>query len=433
MQRQNLISLEEKLDFLEDNLLSCHAYSAEYVQTFKKSFSYFKAQLKEKWTKARRKEDAFLKANQSRLNGAIEIPNKSHFRPGRPLKSFEKCSERSKRRKTEEVRSMVEDTVIIHAAQSTLIAKGQRDGSRILIEIAESASRAAKYKSAYKESTSPGRGNILTPHAALAMFVEADLTREQYEIIRNTNPYLYPCYDRLLEAKKECYQTQIRVTSSYAETDLQSLIDNTIMRLSMYLEEELLTLSENERNSLTIICKWGCDGSQQAKYKQKIEDTSGSDANIFLSSFVPRQITCGNENRKIVWQNPSPSSPRLCRPIRFRFIKESIDVTKEEINFVESSVNNLVTSEIELQGNKFVFMLHMTKGNYGNTNDGNTSRRFFKNPKLAADIIGVDYNFIYRLKIILEAISSGYEIDSATTVRGGSRGAQQALPDVSRK
>lgn len=53
----------------------------------------------------------------------------------------------------------------------------------------------------------------------------------------------------------------------------------------------------------------------------------------------------------------------------------------------------------------------MPKVNFGNTNDGNTSRRFFENPQLAADITKVDFELIYRLKVILETISSGHKID----------------------
>ncbi|GBO98756.1 hypothetical protein EVAR_245_1 [Eumeta japonica] len=53
----------------------------------------------------------------------------------------------------------------------------------------------------------------------------------------------------------------------------------------------------------------------------------------------------------------------------------------------------------------------MPKANFGNTNDGNTSRRFFEDPKLSSDITGTDYELIYRLRVILETISSGYEIN----------------------
>lgn len=100
------------------------------------------------------------------------------------------------------VRSAVDDSIIIHAAQSTLRAKGLRNASEILKEITKSPTSAEKYRNAYKSSSEPDKHNILTPQEALAMFIEADLTRQQYEIIRKTNKSLYPCYDRLLEAKK---------------------------------------------------------------------------------------------------------------------------------------------------------------------------------------------------------------------------------------
>lgn len=53
----------------------------------------------------------------------------------------------------------------------------------------------------------------------------------------------------------------------------------------------------------------------------------------------------------------------------------------------------------------------MPKANFGNTDDGNKSRRFFEDPQIAADITGISYDVIYRLKVILETISSGYKVD----------------------
>lgn len=55
--------------------------------------------------------------------------------------------------------------------------------------------------------------------------------------------------------------------------------------------------------------------------------------------------------------------------------------------------------------------MDVPKAGFGNTNDGNTSRRFFANPELAAEITRVDYNLIYRLKVILEVISSGQKVN----------------------
>lgn len=500
--------------------MSSYGDTPDNLSSLKQRFANFKTSLKEKWSKAHRKEAIFLKINEAWLEGTFVLSGQKQNRPGRPSKSFEDSSERTKRRKTEDMRSSLSDKVIVHAAQTTLQARGKRDASKILREITNSPTRAGKYRKAYRKSE---REEItsLTPLQALSMFVEADLTKRQYEIIRNTNKSFYPCYDLLLKAKKECYPAEdsIRVTSTCAESNLQSLIDNTVTRLSMALEGILCSLKDNERNTLKIICKWGCDGSQQAKYTQQFDDDDASDANVFLSSFVPLRITCGKEGKKIIWENPTPSSPRYCRPIRFRFVKESTAVIKQEISYVDESAKKLTPTEVTLNGSKLMFehvfkmtmidgkvcnaatdtkstsrcyicgatskdfnnltqklntsstaiefglsvlharirlfesVLHlayklpvkkyrekrtneemeledrqkkhiqerfrketgllvdMPKVNFGNTNNGNTSRRFFENPQLAADITKIDFELIYRLKVILETISSGHKID----------------------
>lgn len=41
----------------------------------------------------------------------------------------------------------------------------------------------------------------------------------------------------------------------------------------------------------------------------------------------------------------------------------------------------------------------------------NTNRRFYSKPQLTAEITGVDLNLIYRIKAILEIISSGHKAD----------------------
>lgn len=421
------------------------------------------------------------------------------------------------------MRSTLDPEVLVHAAQTELRKSGKRDASDILKEITSTTpKRATKYKKAIADSrTNENESSSLTPQEALSMFVEADLTRRQYEVIRNTNKKFFPCYSLLQKAKQECYppEKDIKVTSTSAESNLQPLVDLTVKRLAMYLQEILMKLEEGERDSIKIICKWGCDGSQQSQYKQIFESDADSDANIFQSCFVPLRLVSGKTCEKVLWENPTPSSPRYCRPIRFRFIKESIDITQEEIEYVKTSAQSLNATEVVLNGNTFfvnhVFIMTMVDGkvcnattgtkstskcylcgatsrefnqmdfkkeinsdamefglsilharirifesilhlayklpvkkygerkteaeknlekerkleiqtrfrqesgllvdvpksNFGNTNDGNSSRRFFGDPKLAADITGISYDLIYRLKIILETISSGHAID----------------------
>ena len=51
-------------------------------------------------------------------------------------------------------------------------------------------------------------------------------------------------------------------------------------------------------------------------------------------------------------------------------------------------------------------------GGSGNTNDGNSARRFFKHPDVSSRITGVNKELIDRFAIILQTINSGYPINS---------------------
>jgi len=52
-------------------------------------------------------------------------------------------------------------------------------------------------------------------------------------------------------------------------------------------------------------------------------------------------------------------------------------------------------------------------GGSGTSNDGNTARAFFKNPKLAAEITGINEDIIIRYSILLQCLASGYKINAA--------------------
>nr|CAI5830947.1 unnamed protein product [Callosobruchus analis] len=54
-----------------------------------------------------------------------------------------------------------------------------------------------------------------------------------------------------------------------------------------------------------------------------------TDANIFQSYFLPVRLICGKDNQKVLRINPTPASARFCYPIRFGFVKQTIDVTNE--------------------------------------------------------------------------------------------------------
>lgn len=514
MKTQKDLDINGKLEYAENYLISLDLYSEDDIKEIKSKFAIVKSEFKRRWLPVKSRIELFEKNNDKWLNGVFDMPEK-HSKVGRPRKSFEDASERSKRRKTEELRLSGSPDKIIYAAQMELRAKGQRNASNILKEISENQDRAHEYVKAVKSPNTAQSQK--SPEEALKMFVKANLTVSQYEIIRETTGNL-PCYSVLQKYKNICYppRESIHVSEDCAEVKLQAVIDHTAERLLKYLEEVLSTLKDNECNTLNMICKWGCDGSQQAQYKQKFESDSGSDAHIFITSFVPLRITYGTD--KILWQNPTPSSSYYCRPIRIRFIKETTDVTNEEIKYIENAANNLRPTSVTLgsrdyemkcnmlltmvdgkvcnaaTGTKstmrcyicdatskdfndisvsrpvkkenlrfglsilharirlFESLLHIAyklpvqnlpaksesdkllikqnkeriqnefktklglkvdypKAGFGNSNDGNTSRRFFEDPELAAEITKIDVTLIKRFKIILECISSGFKIN----------------------
>ncbi|KAJ1521825.1 hypothetical protein ONE63_003460 [Megalurothrips usitatus] len=58
--------------------------------------------------------------------------------------------------------------------------------------------------------------------------------------------------------------------------------------------------------------------------------------------------------------------------------------------------------------------LHVDKvkpGGYGNTNDGNMSRRFFENPSRTAELTGLNAIFLERVRVILVVLSSMFVAD----------------------
>lgn len=57
-------------------------------------------------------------------------------------------------------------------------------------------------------------------------------------------------------------------------------------------------------------------------------------------------------------------------------------------------------------------LIDQPKQGEGNTNDGNTARKFFSDPETAASITGVDFELIKRYKIILQVISCNKKVNA---------------------
>lgn len=342
--------LNDKLLDMEHKLREITKCPESSFQTLTYDLKHFKSELKVRWSASNNTETRFLQKNETWLDNEIKVHNWSTLsisKQGRPDKPFQELSDRSKRRKTQELRHQVSVQELTYAASVSQRQSGNIDASKIIKEVTATPTRAKKIRKALRVQNVPVKKH--SPSEALALFVECDLTKRQYEILHESNKSIYPCYSLLKEAKKECYpkEESTRVTESCAEVRLQDLLNHTTSRLCKYLEDVLETCNEEELANIELISKWGCDGSQQAKFHQNFQEESGhDDSNIFQSSLVPVRLqSVVGDQKKILWQNPTPSSPRFCRPIRIRFLHETRDITKEEIKYIEDQSNQLEKTE----------------------------------------------------------------------------------------
>lgn len=303
---------------------------------------------------------------------------------GRPSTSFAAASDRTKRRKTEKMRSEFGTEELAYATQMNLRADGKLDAAKVVYDVtAGSPSKALSYRSSLGQVGE----RTLMPDEALAIFVEGNFSKKQYETIRSgcksANSKVYPPYYVIQKAKEECYppKNSIKVTETCGAVKLQDLLNHTAERILITQSDVLLKLDTDNLKHMKLICKWGCDGtSGQSTFKQKFFDDDGTktDENIFFTSLVPLQLYNEKSNEKtVIWKNPRPSSPRFCRPIKIEFMRETAETTKAEVEYVTEQQKNLVPYCTFIRGKSmtvtFELSLTMVDGKVCNSLSDNAS------------------------------------------------------------
>jgi hypothetical protein len=103
-------NINEKFIYLENQLATMNRCPEEKITSLRLSLTAFKTIFKKKWIEASYKSDRFLEKNKVWLDGSEKVPTwvpDAEAKPGRPTKEFHDLSDRSKRRKTQELREQV--------------------------------------------------------------------------------------------------------------------------------------------------------------------------------------------------------------------------------------------------------------------------------------------------------------------------------------
>lgn len=149
--------------------------------------------IRSRWDSSKRIEEKFLKTNHDWLQKSIELKKESkqkqnvekNSNAGRRELSFSESSERSKRRKTEELRMNVSTEALLYSATSKLRVEGNTDFAKVVRDISEgSPTKASKYR---KSLESDNKNIPFTNNEALSLFIELGLSQSKYQLLRNAH------------------------------------------------------------------------------------------------------------------------------------------------------------------------------------------------------------------------------------------------------
>ena len=234
---------------------------------------------------------------------------------GRPQTSFAESSDRTKRRKTEHLREDCSTEELSYATKISLRSSGAASAAEVVSDITStSPTRAHKYITAMKKVSKVE--TTMTIDTVLALVLNGKLTKSQYINIPKTtkscNSKAFPPYTTVLEAKKRCYPSNILISETCAEVQLQSLLNHTGTRILEIQNDVLDRMDEHVLGNLMLVVKWGFDGSSERKeYKQRFSEGS-IDSNALLTSLVPVKLSGFDKDKNaetVIWKNPRPSPP----------------------------------------------------------------------------------------------------------------------------
>jgi len=289
-----------------------------------------------------------LQSNKNWLDRDFEIPLNTEFNESRKQKkNFETCSVKTKKRRCEELRVSLSNEEIEYAFFEMLRASGKKNAIPTIKKL-------ISFETESNVNDAPIR---LTDDEALALLIDADLTKAQYELIREKakerNADIFPLYANVTKAKKECYPllSSIKITDTCASTEFQDILNHTATRL-MKVQNVVIPQSVKDcLEKIVLVTKLGADGTSGFnEYKQKWQNNENSDKYLFLVSMVPLclKVILKDLTEIVIWNNPRPSSTNYCRPVKLEFAQETKEKVVKEFAEIDEKLRNLTCTKVKV-------------------------------------------------------------------------------------
>lgn len=248
--------------------------------------------LTSKWLKSKRTHDRFVEENKVWLKKTFVINNnwaskihQSDEINHSTLRQFNTLGDRQKRRRTTYLHKIPKEHIEFS------IKKSLSPDCQYVFDFLKTHPNYAQKVRSFCEGLLTPKNEIIGKEQALSISIAADLTKNQYNVVRKyaTN---FPSYYQLQKAKSDCYpsKSSMTITESACKLSLQNLLDKTTERIFKSLQNMVERNDTHfEHNSYTLVSKWSCDGaSDQSEYNMRFTDNNNlhSDNNLFICSFV---------------------------------------------------------------------------------------------------------------------------------------------------
>ena len=266
----------------------------------------------------------------------------------KPRKSFIKLTNRMKRKRTKSLRER---------------------------EVEEIQHAVKRFKS---NSSTDGRAILYGSNLSLQALCNLKLTDRTWtefkNIVTHNRHLVPPGLTKLKQYKKLTYPEQVEYSETEVKCSLFFMIKHSVSRVFEYLLDYesncIMSLSQEERDNVQIICKVGGDGqSDQSEFQNSATMKRGvDDRSVYSIVFVLLEIRSGE---KIIWKNLILNSPDATRHLLFCFAKETASFIQEKFEHLKNEIFLLKNIEFKLGESTFVVKSSLSTI-YTTMNDGKT-------------------------------------------------------------
>lgn len=351
--RENNHSIEVCVQLIEDQSARAFVDSErKFCREKLKSVNRF---FLKKWNqpKISRMWIKFARINKNWLDSSINFQNnRENPKSGRPSVSFDKASERTKRRR---IAGVVED----HETSSNLFIAAARRCSALENDHCKYKKLTGIINKKDENENAQENSKSITTVQALTLLLDANLSVDQYNkvrsVVHSTGHKIFPSYKTVAAEKEKCFPSGIKATPTCAEVPWKNLVKHTCERIVEYhrdaIENKLLDVSDNVLH-VKFIISVGMDGtSNQSQFNQQLNENS-KDSSLFVTAMAPLQLE--TENSTSLWTNPCPHSTRFCRTQKLIFKKECAAYSLSEYKDIMKQLNEIEEFSITLSSGKFL-------------------------------------------------------------------------------